>query len=1019
MGSEDDAPPEDEPWNVLGDYELFEEIGRGGMGIIYRARQKRLRRIVAVKVLRGAEFAGEEARARFRVEAEAAARLQHPGIVAIHDVGEESGVLWFSMDYVPGENLDDHVGNHTLGARDAATLVEKIAHAIQHAHDHGVLHRDLKPSNILLADGQPRITDFGLARRESTEDTPSLTRTGQTLGSPGYSAPEQALRGEADVRTDVYGLGAVLYHLLTGRPPFLGPTLDSILLQLRDGEPVSPRRLIPSVPRDLETICLHALHHQPNHRYATASEMAADLGRFLERKAIHARPSSVAENVWRWCRRHPGLTMALLVAAMSLVFGAVVSLVQVERARASERRAVASAAETRRALYSATILRVQDGLREGSPLAAHSLAKQIPAPGQPDLRDWEWYWLNAEIHQGTLRMDEKRAGEPRAVAWSPDGKSVAVSTTKGPTGLSREIRICDPETLAVRKTLSGFDREVMYLDWHPASTRLLVCDGGGSVSVWNVDTGTRIVKKDLDPVDLSAYRPVRAYWSPDGTQFAAMSSLTGLTLHRSKDGELIRTLLPVKTRENAFAWAPSGGRLAVVLHPAHQVQIITTTGDPIATIPLPASATAISWSPDGTRIAIAVGSGIQIFDPEKPDAPISSNVTLGIIGHIIWRADGKHLIAGGWSGAPVILDGSTGTTERRLYGHGAGWITSMSLQGDRLLTWGKDATLREWNINASHGKMSVPGPITRMNLCGPLHELRADIHQPEPLARIAVWQAGASLHTDTFPSVRAIAWSPDGEQFALLRNLTPARSWLNAFTKPGALIEFRRTTPAGLHSPREPIRIDYHADEILWSPQGDRLLVTCATSRPPFCAVISADSGREICRIPTAHYINALGPGLASATAWSPNGQSIAIGDRSILYDSTTGRPMTEVDTKEVQQNHGPIISLAWSPDSSRIAFGFADSGEVLLLDTRTGKHLAKESVHGGWIRSIAYNPDGTRLATCGRDNTVKVLDAQTLDILLVFNEHQIDVRAVAWSADGNALWSADANGTVITRKLP
>ena len=276
---------------ALGDYELLDEIARGGMGVVYRARQQRLGRIVAVKVLAAGEFASAAARERFRTEASAAARLQHPGIVAIHDVGDVDGLPWFSMELVAGGNLAALVREQPLPARQAAEYVRAIADALQHAHDHGVLHRDLKPSNILLdPETGPRITDFGIAR---CGDAGDLTRTGEVLGSPGYTAPEQALGGKADARTDVYGLGALLYHLLTARPPFQGPTLDAIVLQLREADPLTPRRLNPEVPRDLETICLRCLRKEPAQRYATAREVAEDLARFQRGEPIRARPVSV------------------------------------------------------------------------------------------------------------------------------------------------------------------------------------------------------------------------------------------------------------------------------------------------------------------------------------------------------------------------------------------------------------------------------------------------------------------------------------------------------------------------------------------------------------------------------------------------------------------------------------------------------------------------------------------------------------------------------------------------------
>ncbi|MCU0779502.1 MAG: WD40 repeat domain-containing serine/threonine protein kinase, partial [Akkermansiaceae bacterium] len=313
------------PWTNLDGLELFEEIGRGGMGVVYRARQVALDREVAVKVLLRARFASHEERTRFHREAQAAARLRHPGIVGILDSGETEGVPWFSMDYLTGSNLEETVREHPLQDRKAAALVRSVAEALQHAHDHGVLHRDLKPSNILLADdGCPRITDFGIARLASAGNQHSaFTRSGQMLGSPGYAAPEQAFAGKSDTRSDIHGLGALLYHLLTGRPPFQGPTLDAILMQLREHDPIPPRQLVPGTSADLETICLKCLRKLPDNRYPSAREVAADLERFLTGKPILARPLGWSGRTRRWARRHPA--MAAMFALVVVLLGGIVA----------------------------------------------------------------------------------------------------------------------------------------------------------------------------------------------------------------------------------------------------------------------------------------------------------------------------------------------------------------------------------------------------------------------------------------------------------------------------------------------------------------------------------------------------------------------------------------------------------------------------------------------------------------------------------------------------------------------
>ena len=275
----------------FGDYELLGEIARGGMGVVYRARQISLDRTVAVKMILSGQLASEEDVRRFRTEAESAARLQHPHIVTIHEVGELKGQHYFSMDFIEGENLSDRVADGPLAPEAAAELVSKVATAIDYAHQQGILHRDLKPQNILIDSSQePQITDFGLAKR--IEGRSDLTGTGQILGTPSYMPPEQAGSDPSAVgpASDIYSLGAILYELVTGRPPFQAQTPLDTLMQVLSQEPVSPRLLNVSVPRDLETIILKCLQKQPSKRYTSAAELFEELGHYLEGKPIQARP---------------------------------------------------------------------------------------------------------------------------------------------------------------------------------------------------------------------------------------------------------------------------------------------------------------------------------------------------------------------------------------------------------------------------------------------------------------------------------------------------------------------------------------------------------------------------------------------------------------------------------------------------------------------------------------------------------------------------------------------------------
>ena len=309
----------------FGDYELVEEIGRGGQGIVYRARQKSLNRTVALKVIGLGQWATEAHLKRFRREAEAAARLDHPSIVPIHEVGERDGYCYFSMNFVEGGQLDEVVRDSPMSTRQAAELIAKIARTVHYAHEHGILHRDIKPGNILLdKHGEPHLTDFGLARLVETEST--VTRTNEVLGTPSYMAPEQAIgeTGTLTSATDVYGLGAVLYQLLTGQPPFAGGTTYETVKLLLETEPRSPRLLNPKVNRDLSAICLKCLEKDPKRRYPAAAGLAEDLEHWLKHEPIQAKRSGVFTHSRKWVRRNPALVgtaaVCLLLGAASIWF---------------------------------------------------------------------------------------------------------------------------------------------------------------------------------------------------------------------------------------------------------------------------------------------------------------------------------------------------------------------------------------------------------------------------------------------------------------------------------------------------------------------------------------------------------------------------------------------------------------------------------------------------------------------------------------------------------------------------
>lgn len=330
-GSEDDEDRTTYVGRSFGNYEIRERIGQGGMGVVFRARQADLGRSVAVKMIRSGPLASASELARFQTEARSAATLKHPNIVTIHEVGEQDGQPFFSMDFIEGESLADLVQRRSPAPKRAAGYVKTVAEAIDYAHSQGILHRDLKPANVLIdLEGELRVTDFGLAKTLDADADAGLTESGAAMGSPGYSPPELAVGRSAELgpASDVYSLGAILYDLLTGRPPFLADTPLETFRQTMDEVPVPPRLLNRKVPRDLETICLKCLEKDPAHRYQSAGELAAELGRFTRDEPVETRPISPPTRLWRWGRRNPalaGLTsllilMVLLVGTAAFLF---------------------------------------------------------------------------------------------------------------------------------------------------------------------------------------------------------------------------------------------------------------------------------------------------------------------------------------------------------------------------------------------------------------------------------------------------------------------------------------------------------------------------------------------------------------------------------------------------------------------------------------------------------------------------------------------------------------------------
>ncbi len=478
----------------FGDYEIIRELARGGMGVVFEARQVSLNRKVALKMILAGQLANDTDVKRFYSEAQAAANLDHPGIVPIFEVGQHEGQHYFSMGFVEGQSLSQRLTDGPLPPREVAALMTAVAEAVDYAHQCGVIHRDLKPGNILLDQkGNPRVTDFGLAKK--LEGDSGLTGSGQIMGTPSYMPPEQAggKRAAVGPSADVYALGATLYALITGRPPFQAATAMDTVLQVLSDEPVPPRRLNASIPRDLETICLKCLEKEPGRRYASAAALASDLRRFLAGEPIAARPVTRLERLAKWARRKPTLAAAYTLGLLAVLMGglggtAVWQWRAAERARAAAKSAQTEAerqrdrADDARSLADKARVAEQNARAEAerqrekferfdygrSIQVAHQDWRDNNVPAtlallestRADLRGWEWRYVHRLCHSNLLTL-KGHGGPVRSASFSPDGSRVVTGSH------DQTAKIWDAKSGAVLLTLKGHTGSVFSASFSP------------------------------------------------------------------------------------------------------------------------------------------------------------------------------------------------------------------------------------------------------------------------------------------------------------------------------------------------------------------------------------------------------------------------------------------------------------------------------------------------------------------------------------------------------------------------
>jgi tRNA A-37 threonylcarbamoyl transferase component Bud32 len=726
------------PGQTFGDFEILEPIARGGMGEVYKARQVILNRLVAFKKILKDHHTDPQDLARFRVEAEAAARLQHPNIVPVYQVGGQDETLYLAMELVAGGSLAKELAGSPQPARRAAALVETLARAIHHAHEQGIVHRDLKPANVLLAaDATPKIADFGLAKRLDAND--GLTATNAILGTPSYMAPEQADRkfGSIGPATDVYALGAILYEMLTGRVPFKAEKAVETLLLVIHEEPVPPRRFVHTVPYELELLCLKCLEKDPKRRYASALQLAQELRHWLNGEPMsHTRPVGLVGQLAKWCQRKPALAVAISVVTLALVAVTVVSILYgidqanyaKERSRyANQQEEAASRLRTQQALLKETlrrsaVLALNQGLNHCEDgevnLGMHWLMQSLKLAIETDVPDVE---RAARLHlaawgDSSVGLPLQQRMTPAHPVFSPDGKIIL-------TGGRGIVRYLDAATGKLLRELRAHDGEfIETLAISPNGKVFLTASWTGEkeVCLWELSTGKRV--GTLRPPGWVLF----GAFSPGGEKIVTVlfpSYKAGVSYETvwiwtrtSAPGQPLRYQeAPLKYQGvvEQVAFSPDWNTILTCSRDKTALLWDLSSRDCIRTFDHPKGVTAVAFSPDGTTIVTGDFDGKVCFWNLKTGKPTGPLLQHGrTIRQIAFNPDGKIAVIGVSGGTARLWLVSSRKPLGPLLAHG-GQVgdVSFSPDGKYVLTGSEDGTDRLW-------KVPVPkeGTIEQMEL---------------------------------------------------------------------------------------------------------------------------------------------------------------------------------------------------------------------------------------------------------------------------------------------------------------